>query len=564
MTKRKVFVLSCVLAWNVGCSGNIASQGDGNGAGAGSGAGNGGGGKPSSTSNGGAGGGGSVATELPAATVRRLTASQLRNTVEDLFGPGLTIPEVDGEPALMGFTSVGASAVATSPTGVERYHAAAESIASQVFADTARRDALVGCKPTGAADAACARTFLARFGRLVYRRTVPTADLDRLVKVTTEVAALHNSFWKGAEAVVTALLQSPKFLYRSELGEPASGGHVRFKGAELASRLSFFVWNSAPDAALLDAAERGDLDAAQGLEAATTRLLASDKAARGFRTFFEELLRLGSAAEARDAAKALATRMPEPVFLALREQTLMTMQDWFLERGGDWGSLMRSPDTFLSRDVAQHYGGLTAASTALQPGSFGKDGQRIGLLGHASFLIKTSNQPDTSPSARGLVIRDAMFCQEISPPPPGVSTDLPPLVADKPVTMRERLRLHQNNPSCASCHKNIDSIGLGLENFDALGKWRTKEHGLDIDPAGSLDGVAFKDARGLLDAISRHPELGRCFVRQLTRNAIGQHEPEGGVLEDLASDYDKGGVSLASLVTTLVKSPLFLEASQPL
>jgi hypothetical protein len=491
--------------------------------------------------------------------MRRLTLSQYRNTIEDLFG-AVTMPAVEGEPATSGFTSVGASVVSTSPVGVERYDAAARSIAGQIFGDAAKRAALAGCMPSGAEDAACARTLLTGIGRLLYRRALTGAEADRIVKLGVDGAREANDFWKGMEVAMTALLQSPKFLYRAELGVPVKGtDRRRFSGHELASRLAFFVWNSSPDAELLEAAARGELDTAAGVKQQATRLLASPKARRGFRTFFQELMRLEDLAVAQNRENTLP--ISATLVSAIREQTLLTFEDALFTRGVDFAEVVRGAETFLNKELAAHYGVPGPTGTKLERVTLATSAPRLGLLGHASFLIKMSNQPDSSPTARGKFIREAFFCQEVPPPPPGVSTELPESPMDRPITMRERLEKHRADPACAGCHAMIDPIGLGLENFDSLGKFRDKEHGLVINPAGELDGKAFKNARELAQVVSQHGALTGCFVRQLVRHATGREEPHGSpTIEQLS----KGGRKFGDLVVELVTKDLFLEGGQPL
>jgi hypothetical protein len=496
---------------------------------------------------------------VPQGGLRRLTASQYRNTVEALFGAPLVVPALEPEPAAAGFTSVGASTVATSPVGVERYEAAAASIARQVMASGARRAALVGCAPTGPEDDACARAFLARLGRLMYRRPLAAAELERVARLALDAARDTRDFFRGMEVAVAALLQSPKFLYRPELGAPLSGardGRRRLSGHELGARLAFFLWNAGPDAELLDAAGRGELDAPEGLRRQAARLYASPRARRGFRTFFQELMRLEDPAGHEPGTLPL----PSALVNAIHEQALLTSEDALFARGADFGELVRSPITFLNRDMAAHYGVAGPVGTRLERVSWPPESPRLGLLAQAAILIETSNQPHSSPTARGAFVREALLCQPVPPPPPNANTELAPAPPDTPVTMRQRLDAHRSDPACAGCHALTDPVGLGLESFDSLGRFRDRENGLPIDPSGALDGRPFRDARELAEAVSRHPDLPGCFVRQLVRHATGREEPERSVsLERLAREAGAGVRRLEELVMALVSSDLFQE-----
>lgn len=515
--------------------------------------------------NGGVGGGtpGASAQAPATAAMRRLTVSQYRNIIADVFGNDVVVPALEMEPAAEGYTSVGASTIGTSRVGVERYQAAATTVAAQIFKNEAQRMRLVGCAPSGDNDLACMKSYLERLGRTLYRRPLTSPELSRLVDLGEALVKDNEDFWKGMEWATVALLQSPKFLYRSEFGEAASNGLRRFKGVELASRLSFFLANTAPDEALLDAGQKGTLDKAEGLREHAQRLLASPRARRGFRTFFQELMRLDDPVVAQDVAKTVA--LPESLFMATREQTLRTLEDGFFEQGADIAEALRSPVTFVNRSLAEHYGIQAPAGEGFARVTLPAAGPRTGILGHASLLIKMSNQPHSAPTARGKFVREALLCQQVPPPPDGVNTELEEVDLSKPMTMRERLDGHRSNPACASCHAMTDPIGLALENFDSLGKYRQKENGLPIDPSGELDGEAFADARGLAEAVSRHPELHRCFVRQLYRHATGQVEPEEAqALDTLAAKYSRNRGTFNDLVTELVTSDVFLTVSQPL
>ncbi len=495
------------------------------------------------------------------AVLRRITTAQYRNTIADIFGRDVVFPMLEQEPALLGYASVGASSVGTSPVGVERYQAAATAVASTVFATPSRRSRLAQCTPTKADDSGCAASILSRLGRSLYRRPLSTSESERLVALAIRIARDHKDFWKGIEWATAALLQSPKFLYRSEFGTASSGAIRHFDGFELASRLSFFVWNASPDEELLDAAQQGKLQTALEVRDETHRLLSSDKARRGFRSFFQEYVHLDDSSVAAAAASTVA--IPASLYMAAREQTLLTLENAFFEQEDDISEVLGSPVTFLNRELAQHYGVPTPAGDGFSRVNLPPDGMRKGVLGHASLHIKFSNQPNSAPTARGKFVREAFLCQGVPPPPPNVD-ELPVPILDRPITMRERLEEHRSNPACASCHALTDPVGLGLENFDSVGKYRDRENGLVIDPSGELDGDTFANPGEMADSIGRHPQLAGCFVRQLYRHATGEAEPENApVLDDLARRYVGTERSLVDLISALVTTDAFLTTKSP-
>ena len=201
--------------------------------------------------------------ELPSPTMRRLTGEQYRNTVADLFGPGVgPTVALEADSVLNGFVAIGASRATVSPRGAELYEQAALEVADQARSDPARRAVLVSCTPSGTVDATCARTAVTELGRRAWRRPLEASEIDTYAGIAIRAAEALGDFHEGLELAIAALLQSPHFLFVVELGEPSSEGGRRFTSLEMASRLSYALWSSTPDDALLDAAEAGELQSA--------------------------------------------------------------------------------------------------------------------------------------------------------------------------------------------------------------------------------------------------------------------------------------------------------------
>ena len=215
--------------------------------------------------------------ELPTPPLRRLTGAQYLNAVQDLFGDDLFVPsEIEPDQRVRGLFSVGASVASISPRGVEDFERAAYVIAAQVM-EVERRERLITCSPVATLDPDCARASLAPLARRAWRRAVSDEELDVLVALAGSSAETLGDFYAGFEFALAALLQDPAFMYRAELGEPDPDGRwdYRFSSWDMASRLSFFLWNTIPDDELLDAAERGDLTTDAGLRAQVERMLGS-------------------------------------------------------------------------------------------------------------------------------------------------------------------------------------------------------------------------------------------------------------------------------------------------
>lgn len=500
------------------------------------------------------------AVEPAGPVLKRLTAVQYTNSIHDLFGAAVVVPDsLEPDAAAEGLLQVGAGVNALSAYGVERYEDAAFSIVDQVFADPAMRAALVPCVPAGVQDDGCARTALDALGRRAWRRPLTPAELDRIVTIAGVAATTLGDFDQGLGFGVAALLQSPHFVYRVELGEddPEAPGQRRYSDWEMASRLSYFLWNTTPDDALLAAAEAGELTTDAGLAAQVDRLLGDARAREGLRAFFGDMLTLYELDDLNKDPTAFV-HMSADVGPAAREETLQAL-DWLvMEEDGDYRDLFTTRTTFLDRKLAAIYG-----VPAPSPDGFGQtelpdDGRRRGLLGQVSFLALQSHPANTSVTRRGLFVREVLLCQPLPSPPAGLNTSIPEATEAAP-TMRDRVEQHLADPSCAACHASMDPIGLGLENFDGLGGWRDSENGVVIDASGELDGVPFGDAWDLGQVLHDHPDTGPCLARTLFQYA-GGHLVAAGETELLdwhAQGFAEAGYSVQFLIRDLVASPGF-------
>jgi len=492
--------------------------------------------------------------------MRRLSAQQYLNSVADLLGDGVApTTTLEADISVNGFVALGTSRMTVSPRGAELYEQAALEVADQAMGDATRRDALVPCTPSGTVDAECAREVITELGHRAWRRPLTPAELDTYTAIATRSAEVLGNFHEGLEMAIAGLLQSPNFLFRVEVGEPIPEGGRRYTSLEMASRLSFALWNSIPDDALLAAGERGELATEEGVREAAWRLLDSPRASTAVRAFFGELLRL----EALDRLPQDATDFPlrtETIGASMREGTLLTIEHQLWERDGGYRSLFDSRTTFVDQDLAALYGVPARTEPGFAQVELPADGARGGILGEGHILALLSHASATSPTVRGKFVREALLCQSIPPPPPDVG-ELPEPSPDLP-TMRERLREHRENPACATCHAVTDPIGLGLENFDAIGAFRERENGALIDPSGELDGTSFADARGLGEALRDHPDLTRCLVRNLYRYSSGHVETtrEARMLDRVALGFEDEG--LRTLMVEIVSSSGFRLTSE--
>ncbi|HET8937037.1 MAG TPA: DUF1592 domain-containing protein [Polyangiales bacterium] len=493
---------------------------------------------------------------LPAATLRRLTLSQYQNSLRDLLGVEADVSTLTAIPPLNGLRAVGASTVALPQRDLESFETLGEGVSAQVFSDASARMKLTGCD---ARESACAKQFIRSFGRRAFRRPLTADEQQRYDALLMHAIELSADAWLGLRVVTSAFLQSPAFLYREELGQPDPSDPSRriLTPFELTARLSFFLWNTAPDDALLDAAESGTLATANGLTTQAKRLLAAPRAIEAAGELISDYLGL----DALDALVKLPEAYPQSsttLPAAMKEETLRSVRAHLFERGDDFRDLFTSNKTFANAELAKLYGVRAPSPDSFAAVDLPANGPRAGLLMQASFLAIHAHPSRSSPTLRGKFIRENLLCQAIPPPPNNVDTSLPANTRDA-MTARQRLTAHREDPSCAGCHTLMDPIGLALENFDGIGAFRERENNLTIDASGELDGKTFADARGLAAAIAADPNATSCFVRTLFRYARGALEQasEASRIAALDQAFGASGYRTTELMLAIVKDPAF-------
>jgi hypothetical protein len=492
------------------------------------------------------------------AALRRLTRVQYQHAIEDLVGPGITLPAgLDLDNVLSGFASIGASLTTLSETVTEKLESAAMAVATQALAPE-RRAQLVGCTPAAAWDEACARSFLTGFGRKAWRRPLRPEEVAQYLGLAQQGAEMLGDFWQGLGYALSGLLQSPHFLYRVEVGtlDPKSGWRV-LDDWELATRLSFLVAGTTPDAALLDAAEARALTAPGGLRREAERLLDSARGRTAVRDFLNDLLRLDALDDLEQAPADFPLVTPT-LGASMREEALRFVAAIVQGGDGDFRRVFDSRTTFVNRELARLYGLPPPAGTGFVEVTLPGSGLRLGLLGQAAFLAPNAHEQTTSPTRRGKFMREVLLCHEIPEPPADVDTSLPPdRQGTPPRTMREKLAAH-NAPACAACHAKMDPLGLAFENFDALGAFRDTEAGKPIDASGDLDGQTFAGPVELAGVLRRHADVESCLVRGLWRYGLGRVETEGeeGLIAGLTAAAG-GANRFRALLLGLVESEGF-------
>jgi len=491
----------------------------------------------------------------------RLTANQYDNTLKDLlgiessYGTGFPADDVG-----VGFGN-GAEALLMSPLLADKLQSAAEDSSNAI--ELAR---LAPCV-SASADDRCLRELVTSFGKRAFRRPLRAAEVETYFTLSKSTGAFDS----GARMIVSAMLQSPSFLYRSELGQPSASvpGVFDLDNYEVASELSYLLWQSMPDDALFQAAERGELRDLTKRQAQVDRMLKSERARPVVRKFVFDWLGLATimtvpkdtvtfpelTGEIRGAMVQEAERFVDAVMFGADAQ-----------HDGSVRALLNADTSALDNKLASFYGASPEA--------------RRGILTLGGMLLTHSRSNDSSPIHRGKLVREKLLCQPLPPPPPGLVLQPPGLDPNK--TTRERYAEHSSNAFCGNCHKLMDPIGLAFEHYDGIGRYRADDNGLPIDPSGEIvpnenqvqantdaDG-AFMNSGELIDQLANSQDVQSCYALSWFRFAYGEGrtERDGDRYPSCQAKRFQaaiggagGGGSLREIVDALTQSDWFLTRS---
>lgn len=501
---------------------------------------------------------------------RRLRPDQYRRVIADVFGPTIKIegrfePDVRDD----GLFAIGVGHVGVTSTGMEEYDALARGIAAQIVSEE-HRGTLIPCIPESstARDDRCAVLFFAKAGPLLYRRPITADELREAVALAGSTAQTLKSFYSGLELSLAGMLESPQFLFRMEVAEPDPDhpGTYRMDAYSKASQLSFFLWNSGPDARLMAAARSGKLDTRPGLADEVDRMLQSPRLEDGVRAFFSDMLQFDlfdTLAKDSQIYPKWTVKVAEDA----QEQTLRSIVDLLLTQRGDYRDLFTTRKTFLTPLLGSIYSVPVAQDAAEpQPYEFPKSDPRSGMQAQASFVALHSHEGLSSPTLRGKALRELLLCEPV-PAPPGNVNFATAQDTHNPnfKTMRERLTAHRTDPTCAGCHKLMDPMGLALENFDSDAGYRSAENGQPLDTSGELDGIAFADAAGLGRALHDNPATGPCFVRRLYSYATGRAPARRDIawIRFLEKSFADDGYRAPDLMRRIATSGNFFKIAAP-
>ena len=505
--------------------------------------------------------------------IRRMTRFEYNNTVYQLLGDNSR--PADGfapDEEALGFSNQAATLV-VSPLLAEQYAEAAARLAKQNLA------AVVAKVPScdGEANAAACReeveTWLRTFAQRAYRRPATEAEISELLDLFNQGLGLGDSDYDvatGLELVLRAILQSPFFLYRTELGsqDAAPGAPVALTSHEMASRLSFLFWNSMPDQLLLERAEAGELTTPAQIETEARRLLAAPRAREAVKNFHREWLQLDEVPLIAGVGKDLEIYpdYSDALLPLFQKETEAFLDHAIFEEGASLQTLLTAPYTMLNRELAAFYGVSGPTTDAferveLDPSKYS------GFLTQPSLLAMHAKPNRSSPIHRGLFVRRNLLCQ-VPPSPPDIVPEAPEV--DTSLTTREQFRQHEADPACAGCHKLIDPIGLGFEHFDGLGRYRETEWGLVIDASGEI--LSSEDSDGTFDGVielgqvlADSEQVSNCLVTQWFRYAYGRAETDQDActIAQLRADFAASGFDIKELLVALTQTDAFRYRTHP-
>lgn len=504
------------------------------------------------------------------AGLRRLSNREYNNTVRDLLGTSLTPADNFLKETAHGFDNI-AGSLGMTAAQYNAYLGAAADLVSAVFTDANLRAPFETCG-TQDPTSECLSQLVADFGLRAFRRPLEDGEIATYLDVYDRARALELLPLDALQQVVRAMLSSSEFLYRIEFDTGEPGTLHRVSDYELASRLSYFLWNTMPDATLLDAAKNRTLGGEPALLEQVERLLADQQSKALVDSFAWQWLGM----EVLESHAVLSDTFPEwdeP----LREAMLGEAREYlshFIRGDVNWKDFLTADLHYVNPRLAQHYGAPN--DIASDPQSFvgyGGDTQdRLGFLGTAGFLTVSSFAHRTSPTLRAKWILESLLCSPPPPPPPelmvaDLDADEIANQAANIANVRERLELHRTDPNCASCHNYLDPLGLALENFDAIGRHRdTYSDGSAIDPTGEMpDGTEFAGLPDLATFVGKDDRFSNCTAEKLFTYAIGRAPTtaDAGQLTAIEQAWQAETPTFPNLVRQLVLSVPFTQRQTP-
>lgn len=453
-------------------------------------------------------------------TIRRLNRAEYNNTIRDLTG-------VDFQPANdfpaddvgNGFDNIG-DVLAMPPLLVEKYLGAAEEIIDRAFEDPKGRELIIICEPANDTERLeCATRIVRNFASRAYRRPIEDAELQRLLELGRRAYENGASYDDTLKYVLQAILVSPNFLFKVELDPTGDATTRELNDFEIAVRMSYFLWSTMPDDELFKLAREGRLQDKQVLIEQTRRMLADPRSEALVANFAGQWLQLRSLADIQPDPE-LFPNFDDQLRASMQQETEAFFRAMIAENRSVL-DFLTADFTFVDRRLAEHYGLPAVEDDGFQRVRLPDN--RRGVLTQGSILLITSNPTRTSPVKRGKWILENILGEPPPPPPDGVQEleEQPELLG----SLRERMEQHRENPSCAVCHRTMDTLGFGLENFDVTGAWRDQDGRHGIDPSGELPGgLGFATSGELMRILAdnKQEDFCRCLTEKMLTYGLGR------------------------------------------
>lgn len=497
---------------------------------------------------------------VKASPIRRLTRFEYNNTVNALFGddtrPGNALPS---EEIGNGFGN-DARSMSVSSLLAEQYGKVAEGIAQRVIDTPAQWQRLHSCVQTlsSATEDSCASQIIDRLLTRAFRRTATSEEIQTMKDLFQSLNG-DSDFKKSIAAVIEAVLQSPEFLYRAELGTMVNG-RLKPTNYEMASRLSYFFWGSMPDDTLLQAAAEGKLSTPEQIKAQAVRLLDDDRSREMIRYFFDAYLPISNLSQLeRDSVEFPSYN--SLIGSLMREETQTFLEHIIFDGPGDWQSALTAPYSYMNGPLAQFYGINGVSGDQFQKVDLDTT-ERLGLLTHAGVLAGTIHAQTTNPVTRGAYVMSKLLCVNIPLPTGDLLAEITPPDPDSAATARQRFGQHASDPVCKTCHELMDPVGLVFENYDAVGLYRHQENNVMIDASGGLPGtnIEVSNAIELAHAIAGDPRTHECFAYNWANFAYGKTvgASESCITDSITMYFDEVDYDIKSLLIELTQTDAFL------
>ena len=481
------------------------------------------------------------------AQLRMLTRREYQNTIADLLGVDVDTASIPVEPRIKGFDDNAAAMVVTD-RHMDAFLSLAEDVSERAL--TEHRGDLLRCDPSAAT---CKREFVTDLGLRAFRRPLTDDEIDNLLGAFTGV-----SFDDGLRIAVGAMLISPSFLYRWEIGEAGT-----MTPYETASALSYMFWGTMPDEELFAVAAAGQLSTREQISDQARRLLADPRSRAQVNEFATQWLRTDGLSANKDSQ--IYPGFTDAIREDMAEEQRRFVEHVIFEQNGSFADLFTADYVYANASLAQFYG-LEPSGNDWAEYPVAEDSGRGGLLGLGAVLASHAHSNESSPIKRGVFVRTRLMCQELAPPPPDVDATPPGL--DPTLTTRDRFARHTADPACSGCHQFIDGVGFGFEGFDGVGARRTVENGLPVDMSGTVVGLEgfdkqtsedFNDVRDLGAMIAGSENAQACMPLQYFRYARGYTETpyDACTIHNLQLDFKNGQLNIQDLLVAVTASPVF-------